>query len=86
MTHQASRADVASQVRSVIMGLRPDLRPEQIAEDETLAGLGIDSVDRIEILLTIAAQYRLEDRVSRLGAHSNVGALIDYLKTVTTHR
>jgi polyketide biosynthesis acyl carrier protein len=82
MTHPAGappRAEVAALVREVVGSILPALPAAEIAEDRHLKELGADSVDRVEIILTVLHRLGLDEPMSSFSSLPNLGALVDFL-------
>jgi polyketide biosynthesis acyl carrier protein len=66
-------------VLAVITEILPDVPPEQITDDRSLADLGADSVERVEIITTLVERLNRDDPLARFAAIADIGALVAYL-------
>ena len=73
-----SRAKVEETVLAVLAEILPDLPAEEITLDKNLAGLGADSVDRVEIISLVVHRLDRSDQISNLAQIPNLGALIEH--------
>jgi polyketide biosynthesis acyl carrier protein len=74
-----SRESIAAAVREAIMTVLPSLPASAITGDKHLRELGADSVDRVEIILTILDRFALKEPMSSFSRLPDVGALIDFV-------
>jgi polyketide biosynthesis acyl carrier protein len=75
--------EMAALVRSVVAEILPALPPERITEDRHPRDLGADSVDRVEIILTLLDRLGLREPMARFGELPDLGALAALLVTLT---
>lgn len=73
------REIVTRVVRQAIAKVLPYLVIEDISGDRSLKDHGADSVDRIEIILSIMSQLGIDEPVSNFSNIPNVDSLVDYL-------
>jgi polyketide biosynthesis acyl carrier protein len=74
-----ARTEVAALVRDVVGSILPALPAAEIAEDRHLKELGADSVDRVEIILTVLDRLGVDEPMSSFSSLPNLGALVDFL-------
>ncbi|MEU2995008.1 phosphopantetheine-binding protein [Streptomyces sp. NPDC001758] len=74
----AVRTEVVSAIREVL----PGLSAAQVTDDLSLSDLGADSVDRVEIILSIREQLGCDRPLSEFAEIPNIGALIAFLSEV----
>jgi polyketide biosynthesis acyl carrier protein len=82
MTHPPealARTEVAALVRGVVGSILPALPAAEIVEDRHLKELGADSVDRVEIILTVLDRLGVDEPMSSFSSLPNLGALVDFL-------
>jgi polyketide biosynthesis acyl carrier protein len=80
------RDAVAALVRDVIATILPGVPVSAMAEDQHLRELGADSVDRVEIILSILDRLGLDEPMSSFSSLPNLGALFDFLMTEKSPR
>lgn len=66
-------------VREAISSILPGLPVEDIAGNKSLRDLGADSVDRVEIILSVIRVLGVEEPMSNFSQIPNIDALVDYL-------
>ncbi|MGW3135041.1 phosphopantetheine-binding protein [Streptomyces sp. NPDC001139] len=64
---------------SVIADILPALDCSLVTPDKNLADLGADSVERVEIIMTVRDLLGVEDSLATLGGLRNIGELIERL-------
>lgn len=79
MTHP----EIAQVVRDAIMSILPNLDRAEIRGERHLKDLGADSIDRIEIILTIKRRLAITHGLERFGRLENIDALIRFLSEET---
>jgi polyketide biosynthesis acyl carrier protein len=79
MPGKPEREKIAAVVSETIMTILPVVTADQIAEEKHLKDLGADSVDRVEIILTLIERFGLDEPMGSFSAIPNIGALIDFL-------
>ncbi len=47
------RQDVLNKIRAFVATVRDDVRPESIIEESTFVGLGLDSLDMVELSMEL---------------------------------
>lgn len=80
---ELTRAGVECVVADAIGAILPGVELDAAAQAKHLKELGADSVDRVEIILTVMDRLRVERPMSTFSAIPNVGALVDYLWETT---
>jgi polyketide biosynthesis acyl carrier protein len=80
------RDAVAALVRDVIGTILPGLPVSAMTEDQHLRELGADSVDRVEIIVSILDRLGLDEPMSSFSSLPNLGALFDFLMTEKSPR
>lgn len=73
------RDAVAALVRDVIGTILPGVPASAMTEDRHLRELGADSVDRVEIVLSILDRLGLDEPMASFSSLPNLGALVDFL-------
>jgi polyketide biosynthesis acyl carrier protein len=74
-----AREAIAQIVREAISSILPNVPPEKVVTHRSLTDLGADSVDRIEILLTVMSRIGIDEPISNFSNISTIDALVDYL-------
>lgn len=77
MTHLIG--DTRALVHDVLQTILPGVDPAELRGDRHLADLGADSVDRVEIILTLIDRLGLDEPMSSFGALPDLDALVDFL-------
>lgn len=73
------RLEVEAVVHRTILSILPALRPGDITPDKHLKDLGADSVDRVEIIMSLREQFAVNEPMGTFSTIPNVGALIEVL-------
>ena len=84
--HGQYRDAVAELVRGVIGTILPGVPVSAMTEERHLRELGADSVDRVEIILSILDLLSLDEPMSSFSSLPNLGALFDFLTTEKSSR
>jgi polyketide biosynthesis acyl carrier protein len=71
-------------VAAAVTEILPDVSAEDIAVDRSLADLGADSVDRVEILSLLTHRLGRPEPISNFAGLPDIGALIDHLSEAST--
>ncbi|MGW7276806.1 phosphopantetheine-binding protein [Streptomyces sp. NPDC054844] len=79
-SHSADRADTTRIVHDTITAILPGVPREEIRGDRHLKDLGADSVDRVEILLSLVERLGVTEPLSRFSDVPDIDALIDLLR------
>ncbi len=74
-----SREAVDLVVREAIVSILPSVPADAIAGDKHLRDLGADSVDRIEIILTVLQRLGLDEPMASFGPLPNIDAMVTFL-------
>jgi polyketide biosynthesis acyl carrier protein len=70
---------VAQIVRETISSILPNLPVENISGNKSLKDHGADSVDRVEIILSIMKRLGIDEPMSNFSNIPNIDELVDYL-------
>ena len=81
----SGNGQVRSTVEHVIREILPEFQDRDIPADKHLRELGADSIDRVEIILTLIDRLKLADSMSSFVDIPNVGELILYLEERAAH-
>jgi acyl carrier protein len=73
--------DISTQVRTII-AMQLGLAQGTISEQDTLDGLGADSLDLVEIIIKLEERFGISIDDSRIEKLLTVGKLIDYISQV----
>jgi polyketide biosynthesis acyl carrier protein len=76
---EPNQEGVARVVRETICSILPNLRAEEIVGSLSLANHGADSVDRVEILLSIMNRLGIDEPMSNFSSIPNIDELVNYL-------
>jgi len=74
-----AKETVARIVRESISSILPNLSMEAISGDKSLKDHGADSVDRVEIILSIMNRLGIAEPMSNFSNIANIDELVDYL-------
>lgn len=74
-----AKETVARIVRESISSILPNLSMEAISGDKSLKDHGADSVDRVEIILSILNRLGIDEPMSNFSNIANIDELVDYL-------
>jgi polyketide biosynthesis acyl carrier protein len=77
---------IRSLVEQVVREIMPDLRDREIPGDQHLKDLGADSVDRVEIVMTLIERLGLDEGMSGFADLADVDAMVGYLAARTARR
>jgi polyketide biosynthesis acyl carrier protein len=66
-------------VRETISSILPNVPAETISGAKSLKDLGADSVDRVEIILSIMSRLSIDEPMSNFSSIPNIDALVEYL-------
>jgi polyketide biosynthesis acyl carrier protein len=70
---------IARIVREAISSIVPNLPAQDISSNKSLADHGADSVDRVEIILSIMSRLGMDEPMSNFSNIPNIDELVDYL-------
>jgi polyketide biosynthesis acyl carrier protein len=76
---ESQKETVARIVREAISSILPNLKAADIQGSLSLADHGADSVDRVEIILSIMSRLGLDEPMSNFSNIANIDELVDYL-------
>jgi polyketide biosynthesis acyl carrier protein len=66
-------------VREAISSILPNLPVDAISGKKSLKDHGADSVDRVEIILSVMNRLRIDEPMSNFSNIPNIDALVEYL-------
>jgi acyl carrier protein len=69
---------------NVLRGIQPDLAERSIVREDSMVVLGIDSVDRLEVLLLAMEELHVDASLTRFHGAANLGELADMLHACRT--
>lgn len=75
----ASREHVAAVLRDVLATILPEVPPSLVTGDKHLRDLGADSVDRVEIVLSLMERLHVDQPMSSFSDVPHIDALIELL-------
>lgn len=81
----AVEGEIRAAVEHVIRQILPEFQGRDIPEDKHLRDLGADSIDRVEIILTLIDRLKLADSMSSFADIPNIGEMILYLEERAAH-
>jgi polyketide biosynthesis acyl carrier protein len=73
------RREITTVVHDAVATILPGIAPTAITGDRHLKDLGADSVDRVEIILTILQRLRVDEPMASFAGLRNIDALVDFL-------
>jgi len=76
---ETERETVARVVREAISSILPNLPAEHVSGKRSLQDHGADSVDRVEIILSIMNRLGIVEPMSNFSNISTIDELMDYL-------
>lgn len=79
LSSESERETVARTVRETISSILPSLPAENISGNKSLKDHGADSVDRVEIILSIMKRLGIDEPMSNFSNIPNIDELVDYL-------
>jgi polyketide biosynthesis acyl carrier protein len=79
LSSESAKETVARIVRETISSILPNLPAEDVSGNRSLADHGADSVDRVEIILTIMNRLGIDEPMSNFSNISSIDKLVDYL-------
>ncbi len=79
LSSESEKETVARIVRAAVSSILPNLPAERVAGDKSLREQGADSVDRVEILLSIMNRLGIDEPMSNFNNIPTIDDLVDYL-------
>jgi polyketide biosynthesis acyl carrier protein len=79
LSPESTKETIARVVRETISSILPNLPAEAIASNKSLKDHGADSVDRVEIILSIMNRLGIDEPISNFSSIPNIDALVVYL-------
>lgn len=76
-------AEIGQVVRDVIVTILPDVDRAELRGECNLKDLGADSIDRIEIILSIKQRLAVKAGLERFSKLENIDALVRFLSEET---
>lgn len=64
---------------AALRGIMPELGGQTVSREDSLAALGVNSIDRAEILLVAMDALQIDAPISRFHGAANIGELADRL-------
>lgn len=86
MSSSPGDLSVAQVIRDVICEILPDVDSADITGKKTLQELGADSVERVEIFLSIMDRLSCTEPLARVAKLPNIESLTDYLDELSKRR
>lgn len=74
-----SKDDIYQVVRQTIVAILPGVSVTQISGDKHIKDLGADSVDRVEIILTLIERLGIDEPMASFSDIKDIDALVDFL-------
>ncbi len=75
------RQDVLNKIRAFVTLTRHDVRTESIIEESTFVGLGLDSLDMVELSMELEDEYHVDLRGVQMTDWTTVKVAIDCIMT-----
>jgi polyketide biosynthesis acyl carrier protein len=79
LSSESAKETIARIVRETISSILPNLPAEAISGNRSLKDHGADSVDRVEIILSIMNRLGIDEPMSSFSNISTIDELVDYL-------
>jgi polyketide biosynthesis acyl carrier protein len=79
LSSESEKVTISRIVRETISSILPNLAAEAISGTKSLKDHGADSVDRVEIILSIMNRLGIDEPMSNFSNIPNIDALVDYL-------
>ncbi len=76
---ESAKEKIAPIVREVISSILPNLPAEAVSGNRSLKDHGADSVDRVEIILSIMDRLGVDEPMSNFSNIPTIDDLVDYL-------
>lgn len=84
-SHEATLSDACfTALTTALRGIQPDLADRPIDRADSMVALGIDSVDRAEVLLLAMDTLGIDVPITRFHGAANLGELADMLHASRT--
>jgi polyketide biosynthesis acyl carrier protein len=74
-----ARENIERLVREVIASILPHVPAESVSGDKSLKDHGADSVDRVEIIVSIMNRLGIDEPMSNFNNIPNINELVNYL-------
>ncbi|MFB6780707.1 acyl carrier protein [Streptomyces sp. NPDC056352] len=74
-----TRDEMRSLVHEAITDILPSVVPERITDAAHLRDLGADSVDRVEIIISLQDRLGIDRPMAEFGDIPDIGALVGFL-------
>jgi polyketide biosynthesis acyl carrier protein len=74
-----SRADILAAVTASVTEILPTVPAEQVTGDKHLKDLGADSVDRVEIIMSVLDRLGISEPLSSFSDLPDLDAMVDLL-------
>jgi polyketide biosynthesis acyl carrier protein len=79
LSTEPTKEAVARILREIISSILPHLQVEAITGNKSLKDYGADSVDRVEIILSIMSRLGIDEPMSNFSNIPNIDELVNYL-------
>ena len=79
LSSESEKEMVARIVRETISSILPNLPTEDVSGNRSLLEHGADSVDRVEIILSIMNRLGIDEPMSNFSTIPNINELVNYL-------
>jgi polyketide biosynthesis acyl carrier protein len=79
LSTESQKETITRIVRQAISSILPNLPAEDVKGDKSLADHGADSVDRVEIILSVMGMLGIDEPMSNFSSIANIDELVDYL-------
>jgi polyketide biosynthesis acyl carrier protein len=79
LSSETQKETTARILRETISSILPNLPVEAIASNKSLKDHGADSVDRVEIILSIMNRLGIAEPMSSFSSISTIDEMVDYL-------
>ena len=78
-TGQPARGDLLAMVFESVSAIVPSVEPASLRPDVHLRDLGADSVDRVEIIMTVLDRLGLEEPLASFTDLADIDEMVDFL-------
>jgi polyketide biosynthesis acyl carrier protein len=79
LSSEPTKETIEQIVRETISSILPTLPAEAISGNKSLKDHGADSVDRVEIILSVMNRLGIDEPMSNFSNIPNIDELVDYL-------